>query len=233
MTQVSAVLITLNEEPRLAAALESVRFCDEVLVLDAGSTDRTREIAAAAGARVETRPWDDFTSQRNHAAAIARHDWVLAVDADERVTPALRAEIDALRASGFAHAGYRIPRVAFYLGRWTGGLVHESVRVEGTVGRLRHDLEHYTYDDISDHLATIDRYTTLWARQAHGEGKRAGVLDGCVASSWAFIRNYVLRRGFLLGEAGLTVSTLNAYYTYAKMAKLREIARATAAPSPR
>jgi hypothetical protein len=93
------------------------------------------------------------------------------------------------------------------------------------VGRLRSDLEHYSYDDVADHMNTIDRYTTLWARQAHSEGRRAGPLDGCVASSWAFIRNYVVRGGFLLGEAGLTVSTFNAYYVYAKMAKLRELAR--------
>jgi glycosyltransferase involved in cell wall biosynthesis len=247
VTPISAVLIVLDEEPRIAAALESVKFCDEVLVMDAGSVDRTREIATAAGARVVVRPWEGFTAQRNHAVAEARHDWVLAVDADERVTPALRAEIEALRANGLAHAGYRIPRVAFYLGRWirgtdwypdpqlrlfdrrrgrwTGGLVHESVHVDGPVGRLQSDLEHYTYDDISDHLGTIDRYTTLWAQQAHSEGRRAGPLDGCVASSWAFVRNYVVKRGFLLGEAGLTVSTFNAYYTYAKMAKLRELAR--------
>lgn len=247
MTPISAVLITLNEESRLAAALESVRFCEEVLVVDAHSTDRTREIAAAAGARVLVRAWDGFTPQRNQAVAAARHDWVLAVDADERVTPALRAEIEAMRAAGFAEAGYRIPRVAFYLGRWirgtdwypdpqlrlfdrrhgrwTGGLVHESVQVDGPVGRLRGELEHHTYEDIADHMGAIDRYTTLWARQAHAEGRRAGPLDGCVASTWAFIRNYVVRRGFLLGEAGLTVSTFNAYYTYAKMAKLRELAR--------
>jgi len=252
LTPISAVLITLNEERRLPAALESVRFCDEVLVVDAHSTDRTREIAAAAGARVEVRAWDGFTAQRNHAVAAARHDWVLAVDADERVAPALRAEIEALRAGGFGAAGYRIPRVAFYLGRWirgtdwypdpqlrlfdrrrgrwTGGLVHESVRVEGPVGRLRNDLEHHTYEDIADHMEAIDRYTTLWARQAHSEGRRAGPLDGCVASTWAFIRNYVVRRGFLLGEAGLTISTFNAYYTYAKMAKLRELARTSSAP---
>lgn len=254
VTPISAVLITLNEERRIAAALDSVRFCDEVLVLDAGSTDRTRDIASSAGARVEVRAWEGFTAQRNHAVAAARHDWILAVDADERVTSPLRAEIEGMRAAGFADAGYRIPRVAFYLGRWirgtdwypdpqlrlfdrrrgrwVGGLVHESVRVDGPVGRLRNELEHHTYEDISDHLATIDRYTTLWARQAHGEGKRAGVLDGCVASTWAFIRNYVVRRGFLLGEAGLTVSTLNAYYTYAKMAKLRELERTVASGPP-
>ncbi len=254
MTPISAVLITLNEEQRLAKALESVRFCDEVLVMDAGSVDRTREIAAAAGARVVVRAWEGFTAQRNHVVAAARHDWVLAVDADERVTPELRAEIESLRAAGFAHAGYRIPRIAFYLGRWirgtdwypdpqlrlfdrrrgrwTGGLVHESVHVEGTVGRLRGDLEHHTYEDIADHMATIDRYTTLWAKQAHGEGKRAGPLDGCVASTWAFIRNYVVRGGFLLGEAGLTVSSFNAYYTYAKLAKLRELGRTAQAVPP-
>lgn len=252
MTPISAVLITLNEERRVAAALESVRFCDEVLVIDAGSTDRTREIAAAAGARVEARAWEGFTAQRNHAVAAARHDWVLAVDADERVTPALREEIAGTRRAGFAYAGYRIPRVAFYLGRWirgtdwypdpqlrlfdrrrgrwVGGLVHESVSVEGAVGRLRNELEHHTYEDIADHMATIDRYTTLWARQAYGEGQRAGPLDGCMASTWAFIRNYVVRRGFLLGEAGLTVSTFNAYYTYAKLAKLRELARTASGP---
>ena len=252
MAPISAVLITLDEESRLAAALESVRFCDEVLVVDAHSTDRTREIAEAAGARVLVRAWDGFTGQRNHAVDAARHDWVLAVDADERVTPALRMEIEALRAAGFAQAGYRIPRVAFYLGRWirgtdwypdpqlrlfdrrrgrwTGALVHESVRVDGPVGRLRHELEHHTYEDIADHLKAIDRYTTLWARQAHAEGRRAGPFDGGVASTWAFIRNYVVRGGFLLGEAGLTVSTFNAYYTYAKMAKLRELARTSAPP---
>lgn len=253
MTPVSAVLIALDEEPRIAAAVESVRFCDEVLVVDAGSTDRTREAAQAAGARVVVRaPWPGFTEQRNRAVAAARHDWVLVVDADERVTPALRAEIEALRAAGFAHAGYRMPRVAFYLGRWirgtdwypdpqlrlfdrrrgtwTGGLVHESVRVDGPVGRLRNELEHRSYADISAHLSAIDRYTTLWARQAHADGRRAGPLDGCVASGWAFLRNYVLKRGVLLGEAGLTVSTLNAYYTFAKMAKLRELARAAPAP---
>ncbi len=201
-------------------------------------------------------PWPGFMEQRNRATREARHDWILAVDADERVTPELRAEIEVLRANGFGHAGYRVPRVAFYLGRWiratdwypdpqlrlfdrrrvrwTGGLVHESVQVDGPVGRLRAELEHRSYDDISAHLRAIDRYTTLWARQAHADGRRAGPLDGCAASAWAFLRNYVLRRGFLLGEAGLTVSTFNAYYTYAKLAKLRELAAAKAtAPSIR
>jgi glycosyltransferase involved in cell wall biosynthesis len=248
MTPLSAVLIVLNEERHLKGALESVAFCDDVVVLDGGSTDRTLEIAGAAGARVvDGAPWPGFVEQRNKVLDLARHDWVLALDADERVTPALRAEIEALRTSGFTHSGYRIPRVAHYLGRWIrgtdwypdpqlrlfdrrrgrwhGALVHESVKVEGSVGRLHGDLEHHTYLDVSDHMQTIDRYTTLWARQAYAEGRRAGILETTFATGWAFLRNYVLKRGFLLGEAGLTVSTLNAYYTTAKLVKLRELAR--------
>jgi glycosyltransferase involved in cell wall biosynthesis len=246
MVPLSAVLITQDEARQLPGALESVRFCDEIVVVDCGSRDGTGAIAETAGARVIVHePWPGFVAQRNIAAEAARHDWVLAVDADERVSPPLRDEIQALRAEGFAHAGYRIPRVAHYLGRWIrgtdwypdrqlrlwdrrrgrweGALVHESVKVNGTVGRLRNDLQHLTYDDISDHLRTIDSYTTLWARQAFAAGRRTGPLEAVAACGWAFFRNYALRRGALLGSAGLTVSTLNAYYTYVKLAKLLEL----------
>jgi glycosyltransferase involved in cell wall biosynthesis len=248
MTPLSAVLIVLNEERHLAGALQSVAFCDEVVVLDGGSTDRTLEIARTAGARVvDGAPWPGFVEQRNRVLDAAGHDWVLALDADERVTAGLREEIEGLRAAGFQHDGYRIPRVAHYLGRWIrgtdwypdpqlrlfdrrkgrwqGALIHESVKVQGSVGRLRGDLEHHTYLDVSDHMQTIDRYTTLWARQAYAEGRRVGPLETVFATGWAFLRNYVLKGGFLLGEAGLTVSTLNAYYTTTKLVKLRELAR--------
>jgi glycosyltransferase involved in cell wall biosynthesis len=244
----SAVLIVLNEERHLEGALASVAFCDEIVVLDGGSRDRTLEIARAAGARVvDGAPWPGFVEQRNRVLGEARHDWVLALDADERVTPALRDEILQERAGGFRYDGYRIPRVAHYLGRWIrgtdwypdpqlrlfdrrrgrwqGALIHESVKVEGVVGRLRHDLEHFTYVDVSDHMQTIDRYTSLWARQAFEEGRRVRPFETAFATGWAFFRNYVLKRGFLLGDAGLTVSTLNAYYTTAKLVKLRELAR--------
>jgi glycosyltransferase involved in cell wall biosynthesis len=247
---ISAVLITLDEERNVAAALESVGFCDERLVVDAGSQDRTREIAAAAGARVlVNRPWPGFVAQRNFALRAARHDWVLALDADERVTPALREELEALRRAGPSCAGYRIPRVALYLGRWIRGtdwypdpqlrlfdrtrgawqgrLVHESVAVRGLVGRLRGELEHRPYRDLSDHLRRIDRYTTLWAQEAREAGRRAGAPAACGAAAWAFLRNYVLRGGFRLGGTGLIVSALNSHYTFAKLAKLRELARAT------
>jgi hypothetical protein len=138
-----------------------------------------------------------------------------------------------------------MPRVAFYLGRsirgtdwypdwqvrlfdrtraaWQGDLVHESVAVRGPVGRLRGELEHHPYVDISDHLRKIDSYTTLWARQAHAAGRRSHLLDVCAGAFWAFFRNYVLKRGFLLGGAGLVVSVLNTHYTFVKLAKLREL----------
>jgi hypothetical protein len=179
------------------------------------------------------------------AVDAARHDWVLALDADERVSPALREEIQAIRARGFDHGGYRIPRVAFYLGqwiratdwypdpqvrlfdrrraRWQGELVHESVRVEGPVGRLRAEMEHLPYRDISHHLQKIDSYTTLWATQALAAGRRTGYVDLVFAPLWAFLRNYLVKGGFRLGKAGLGVSSLNAYYTYAKLAKLDEL----------
>ena len=249
MTPLSAVLITHNEERNLAAALESVRFCDEIVVVDSGSTDRTREIAAQAGARViRNEPWPGFVAQRNLAADAAGHDWILAVDADERVTAELRDEIQAARAAGFDRSGYRIPRVAHYLGRWIratdwypdpqlrlfdrtkgrwqGGLIHESVRVQGSVGRLRSELQHHPYDDIGHHMRKIDSYTTLWARDAFAAGRRTGTLETVGAPGWAFLRNYVLKGGFRLGETGLTISLLNTHYTHAKLAKLRELMRA-------
>lgn len=246
---ISAVLITRDEERDLPDALRSLEFCDDLVVVDAGSLDRTRELAAAAGARVIVNaPWPGFVAQRNLALQAARHDWVLALDADERVTPALRAEIVDLVARGYACAGYRMPRVAYYLGawiratdwypdaqvrlfdrrrgRWSGGLVHESVRVDGPLGRLRGEIEHFPYADVSEHLQRIDRYTTLWARQAYDAGARCGLPRALLAARWAFVRNYVLRRGFVLGRAGLTVSSLNAHYTFVKLLKLAELSRA-------
>jgi glycosyltransferase involved in cell wall biosynthesis len=246
------VLIAQNEEKTIEDALRSVAFCDEIVLVDSGSSDRTREIAEASGARVIVNaPWPGFVAQRDFATRAARHDWVLALDADERVSDPLRAEIEALRKAGFEAAGYRMPRVAFYLGRtirgtdwypdwqvrlfdrrragWQGDLVHESVVVRGPVARLRGELEHQPYADISDHLRKIDSYTTLWARQAHAAGRGSSLLHVSAGAGWAFFRNYVLKRGFMLGSVGLLVSVLNTHYTFVKLAKLRELDLANAA----
>jgi glycosyltransferase involved in cell wall biosynthesis len=254
MVPLSAVLIAQDEEKTIGDALASVAFCDEVVVVDSGSRDRTREIAEAAGARVVVHsPWPGFVAQRDFATRAARHDWVLALDADERVSPPLREEIETLRRNGLVAAGYRIPRVAFYLGRWIrgtdwypdwqvrlfdrtrghwqGDLVHESVAVQGPVERLHGELVHHPYADISDHLRKIDSYTTLWARQARAAGRRSNILDLVAGATWAFFRNYVLKRGFLLGSAGLIVSVINTHYTFSKLAKLRELG-SPGAPRP-
>jgi glycosyltransferase involved in cell wall biosynthesis len=244
-TPLSAVLITLDEERSLPEALSSVAFCDEIVVVDSGSTDRTVELAGAAGARVTVAvPWPGFVAQRNRAVAEARHDWILALDADERLTPDLRHEIEALARDGLTAAGYRAPRVAHYLGRpirgtdwypdwqlrlfdrrrgcWRGGSVHESVAVDGRVDRLRGEIEHRPYADIAEHLRTIDRYTTLWADDAAAAGRQGRLISLLGSPAWAFFRNYVLKRGLVLGEPGLVVSALGAYYTFLKIAKLRE-----------
>jgi glycosyltransferase involved in cell wall biosynthesis len=247
------VIIAQNEEDRIPGALASVGFCDEIVVVDAGSTDRTRELAEAAGARVLVNaPWPGFLAQRRVGTGAARYDWVLALDADERVSAALRAEIDGLRARGLSGSGYLIPRVSHYLGRWIratdwypdiqlrlfdrrrarweGSLVHESVRANGRARRLRHELEHYSYRDVGEHLRRIDAYARLWARQAFAEGRRAGPAAAFGAGAWAFVRNYVLRRGFVLGGAGLAISTLNAHYAFAKLILLHEMSIRPAPP---
>jgi glycosyltransferase involved in cell wall biosynthesis len=248
--RVSVTIITLNESAHIAAAIGSAGWADEVLVVDAGSTDDTVAIARATGARVSSREWSGYVDQKNHAASLASHDWIFSLDADERITPPLAAEIRARLADEPPLRGYRVPRVTFHLGRWVrttdfypdyqtrlydrraarwqGKYVHESVTVDGgVVGQLTSELEHYSYRDLRDHLDRINRYTTLAARQMHESGRRAGMLDLLLHPPAAFLRNYVLRRGFADGAAGLTISLVNAYSVLLKFAKLWEMQHAT------
>jgi glycosyltransferase involved in cell wall biosynthesis len=240
--KLSVTVITRDESANISGALESVAWADEIVVVDSGSTDDTVSQARRFTDRVVVREWPGYAAQKNFAASIAANDWILSVDADERVTPPLAAEIRATLATAPPHAGYRIPRVAHHMGRWirstdwypddqlrlydrragewTGAYVHESVRVRGSVGRLQHDLHHHPYRDVTDHLDTIDRYTTLAARQMNAEGRRAGVLEIAGHPPLAFVRNYLLRGGFRDGVPGLIISSLNAYYVFLKFAKL-------------
>ena len=242
--KLTVTVITHNESRNVGAALASVSWADEIVVVDSGSTDETVEIARRAGARVEVRDWPGYGAQKNHAASLASNDWILSLDADERVTPPLAREIRELIAGTPAARGYRIPRIAFYLGRWIRSTdwypdyqlrlydrraarwnqkrVHESVDVDGPPGQLRHELQHYPYRDISHHLATIDRYTTLAADEWHAAGRRASAPQILVHTELAFARNFVLRAGFKDGAAGLIVSSLNSYYVFLKLAKLWE-----------
>ena len=247
MPGLTATIITLNESANITAALESVRWADEIVVVDAQSSDDTVEIARRFTDRVVVREWPGYIAQKNYAASIASHDWILSLDADERVTPALALEIKALMGSDPPCAGYRVPRVSHYLGRWirstdwypdyqlrlydrrcarwTGRYVHESVSAEGQVDRLRADLQHYPYRDVSHHLATIDRYSSLAARQMFEDGRHAGALQLSFHPVAAFLRNYLVHGGVREGAAGLIVSMLNSYYVFLKFVKLWEITK--------
>jgi glycosyltransferase involved in cell wall biosynthesis len=251
---VSVTIITLDEAAHIAAAIDSVAWADEIVVVDAGSGDDTVALARAKGARVEVRDWPRYADQKNHAAALAHNDWILSLDADERVSPALASEIQALLEAEPARRGYRMARVTFHLGRWMrttdfypdyqtrlydrraarwqGRYVHESVQVDGGAAYLEGELLHHSYRDLRDHLDRINHYTSLWARQNHETGRRAGPLDLVVHPPAAFIRNYLLRRGFLDGTAGLLLSGINAWAVYLKFAKLWELERASRDDGP-
>jgi glycosyltransferase involved in cell wall biosynthesis len=249
--KLSVTVITRNEAANIAAVLASAAWADEIVVVDSESSDDTAAIARHAGARVEVRPWPGYSEQKNYASSIAANDWILSLDADERVTPQLAAEIQALLANDPPRRGYRVPRISHYLGRWIRGTdwypdyqlrlydrragrwngrrVHESVTLDGEPGLLQHDLQHFPYKDISDHLATIDRYTTLAAEQMRADGRIPSLAGVALHPPFAFLRNYVLRGGFRNGAAGLIVSGLNSYYVFLKLAKARE--PATVRPS--
>jgi len=246
--KVTVTVITRNEAGNLAAALESVRWADEIVVVDSESTDDTVAIARQFTDNVIVNPWPGYVAQKNYAASIASHDWILSLDADERVTPALAQEVRATIAQAPAHAAFRIPRVTWHLGRWirstdwypdhqvrlydrrsaqwTGTYVHESVTARGTMGELRGELQHFAYRDITDHLETIDRYTTYSARQMREAGRHAGLLRLACHPPLAFLRNYIARGGFRDGVPGFVISSLNAYYVFLKFAKLWELEQA-------
>ena len=245
--KVSVTVITRNEASNIAAALESVRWADEIVVVDSESTDDTVDIARRFTDRVIVRPWPGYVAQKNFAASQAAHHWILSIDADERVSPELADEIQRILTVEPPHAGYRLPRVTFHFGQWirstdwypdyqlrlydrrraewAGRHVHESVRVKPADGvdHLRGELQHYAYRDIAHHLQSMDRYTTLAAQQMFEEGRRASWVDILIVPRLTFFRNYILRGGFRDGMAGLVISAMNSYYVGLKFAKLWEL----------
>ena len=238
---ISATIVALNEERNIARAIRSLTCADEIVIVDSGSTDRTREIATQLSARVIEEPWRGYAAQKNFAAGSAAHDWILSLDADEQLTPELASEILALKASGPRYHGYSFPRLAQYLGRWihhsgwypdrklrlydrrkakwVGAYVHESVHVEGAVGELRGNLLHYTCASLSEHLRTLDRYTTLAAEEVAARHKPVPRSRLILDPAWTFFRTYVIQRGFLDGPQGLAIAWMAALYTFLKYAK--------------
>jgi glycosyltransferase involved in cell wall biosynthesis len=243
--KITATIITLNEERNIARAIESLRCCDEILILDSGSTDRTVELAENLGARVLEAGWRGFAGQKNWAAEQAAHNWILSLDADEALSEALEAEIWTLKKAGPRYNGYTMPRLARYLGRWilhsgwypdrkirlydrrkghwVGDFVHESVRVDGHVGKLDSAILHFTCESLSEHVKTMERYTTLAAQEIAGRQIRVPLWRLIVDPPWTFFKTYVLQRGFLDGREGLTIAYMAAFYTFIKYAKARNM----------
>ena len=240
----TAFLIVQNEEHYLPECLASLRsLADEVVVLDGGSTDRTVAIAEAGGARVQHRPFDDFGKQKQAALEMAMGDWVLSIDADERVTPALAKEIAAVIADPGALDGYAIRRELVYLGkrlrfggtqndwvvrlarrqaaRFSDATVHERMVVEGTQGRLQATMEHVKYRSIAEHVQTIDHYTTLVARERYAAGRRFSMLHVLRIPGEVWSR-LILKGGILDGRIGVIHAAMAAFYTFLKYAKLAD-----------
>lgn len=252
----SVILLVKDERDRLPAALESVRWADEIIVADTGSTDGTRELACEAGARVVRVPWEGFVASRNRALEEARHDWVLFLDADERVTPELTDEIrSTLEADDAAFAAWKMPRLSHLLGhpvrhgtwypdlklrlgrrsrglRAFGGRIHEVLVVDGPVGRLTHALVHHPYRDISDALRKASYYARLGADDRFERGVRGGTAALVLRPVFEFFRCYFLKAGFLDGAVGASVAFLHASSYFLRAAFLLEIERHQAFAPP-
>lgn len=248
-TSLSVIVITCNESARLRACLESVAFAGEVVVLDSGSTDDTVAIARSMGARVsQSADWPGFGPQKNRALDLATGTWVLSIDADERVTARLREQIEAAVAGGKFDA-YSVGRRSSYCGqymnhsgwypdrvlrlirrgsaRFSNALVHEALQFHGPIGRLEGELLHESYPDLESVLDKVNRYSTAGAQALHHEGVKGSLGKALAHGLWAFVRTYLLKRGFLDGRLGLALAISNAEGTYYRYLKLWLLQRGT------
>jgi len=240
MPRLSAIIITRNEAANIGACLDSVAFCDERIVVDCGSNDGTPAIAESKGANVTEHAWQGFGPQKNFALSLATGEWVLSIDADERVTPELAIEIEKIVSEGKAD-GYEIRRRTRFLGRemlqsrlfpdhilrlfrrgrarFTDALVHEGLICAGPVGRLSGTLLHDPVARLEDALSRVDRYSTASAEMLAAKGRQASFAAGIARGMWMFFRIYILRLGFLDGPIGFLFAVADAegsYYRYMK-----------------
>lgn len=252
---ISACIISLNEADRIESCIDSLAFCDQIVLVDSGSEDGTPELAAARGAHVFHRRFEGYRAQKDFAVAQAAHDWVLCLDADERITPQLRASIEAARDARFAAAaGYRFSRCTEYFGvflrhgnaypdrvlrlfdRRRGGWrgtreIHERADVDGAVKTLTGDLEHRAYRSLDDQLSRYRRYATLMAVDMRARGRRAHLHNLFLNPGWRFVRGYLLRAGFLDGWRGLLYALVEAGYVREKFVRLWLLQRVDRASS--
>jgi len=246
MTRLSVVTITLNEEHNIVECLKSVSWADELIVVDSGSSDRTVDLARQAGARVLQLPWRGYGATKNDALRYAAGDWILWLDADERVPPELAAEIrDIVGRSDVSSPGFTVARRAFFLGKWirhcgwypsrvtrlfrrskgrfSENRVHEQLILEGDTGQLRNDLLHFTDPHLYHYFEKFNRYTSLAAEDLHAAGARFSLYDVLVRPPFVFLKMFVVRRGFLDGMHGFVLSLASMAYVFVKYAKLWEL----------
>ncbi len=241
MKRLSITIITKNEAQNIADCVRSAQFADEVVVVDCGSTDATVELARAAGAIVYEMDWAGDGPQKNRAIDRATGDWFFSLDADERITPALAAEIRAAIESD-AFEGYRVPRVSMYAGRfiyhagwrpdhvwrlarrgrarYTETLMHAHLQIEGRAGTLRESIVHYSFPTLDSVLDKVNRYSAAGAVDMDRRGKRGSFGKAVAHGLWAFVRTYVFQRGFLDGRWGFMLAVSNAEGTYYRYLKL-------------
>lgn len=249
MPSLSVILITKNEAANIRDCLQSVAWADEIIVIDSASTDETARIAKEMGAQVHVHTdWPGFGPQKNRALGYAGKDWIFSIDADERVTPELRVEIEQAMCSGETD-GYYCPRLSQFCGqfvhhsgwypdyvlrlfkrgtgRFSDSLVHESVLLTGSTARLKSPLLHYSYLTTADVERKVEHYSTAAAQQMFQAGKRSSWVGAALSGGWAFVRTYVIRLGILDGSAGWNIARMNArttYLKYRKLEKLRSVA---------
>jgi glycosyltransferase involved in cell wall biosynthesis len=243
--KISVTVVTYNEEKNIDRCLKSVNWADEIIVVDSFSTDRTVDICRQYTDKVIQHKWEGYIKQKNYAVKHAKFDWILAIDADEEISPALKEEIEKLKTTGFTKNGYKIPRKVYYLGKWIkhggwypdykirlfdrqrgqwGGIdPHDEIQLQGACGRLKNDLFHYSYEDLRAHINQINSFTSISAQEFAKKGKRALMLNILFNPFFKFLKAYILKLGFLEGRVGFFISILGSFYVFLKYLKLWEL----------
>ncbi len=244
--KISAVIITKNEERNIVEAIESVKFADQIVVADTGSGDKTMELARGAGAEVHSIQFNGFGPTKNKALEFCRGEWIISIDADERVSPELSENILKTINNENSSACYSFNRLTYFLGkpikhsgwfpdyvirlfkkghRFSETLVHESVETDGKTRIIPGYLYHYSYRDLHQYVEKLNSYTSLNALQMSENGKRGSLIDMLIHPPAAFLKMFVFRAGFLDGFTGFLLAVLSSYHVFVKYAKLRQITR--------
>lgn len=245
MSSIAALIITQNEEENIRECLESINWCDEIVLVDSYSEDQTVAISREYTEKIYLRKFDDFAAQRNYALEKIESDWVLVIDADERVSGELRREIEEILSDNSHDVqAYKISFKNYFLGKWIkycgwypdyhlrlfknnhqlkyDGMVHENVKIKGKINQLANPLIHFTYKNLEHYINKMNHYTTLWSEDREKKGKKIGMINVLFRTCLEFIKKYFLKKGVLLGRQGLILSILSSYYIFIRSAKLWE-----------